>query len=218
MFEPQTPRGSLCLAFALAGCGLDPTWVLATKLDDASTSTDSSLGVDVSTPTEAAAPLDATAPSDANQSDAAESWDAPLDTPAGDAGDAGDMGEGGDAGRVGGPTVRCPGSADCTVPSEVCCSSDGGKACTAVGNCSGLSIPCDDAIDCEAAGLTGTVCCETTGARGVTTAVACHPPSACVAQNTRRLCDLDAGAAGQCPAGRKCSPSTGTLVGFDACR
>ena len=72
---------------------------------------------------------------------------------------------GGDAGPT--AKIKC-GSSFCTPGTQVCCRKPGlpnEYNCTAPNACNSagsLTIPCDDATDCSAAGQPGTVCCGRT--------------------------------------------------------
>jgi hypothetical protein len=125
--------------------------------------------------------------------------------------------------------VNCPGQGFCMVPAQVCCldtsgggsqfsctSSDAGGGDDASGGCAALSIPCDDATDCAAAGSPGDVCCVTAGSNDAASEVACVAPDQCSSQGHARVCN-PMGPPDQCPNGKTCRASTKTLPGFYLC-
>lgn len=119
--------------------------------------------------------------------------------------------------QSGDPGVNCPSSGYCQVPGQVCCKTDQGDSCAAIGSCPGLSIACDDTADCEAAGMTGKVCCLVNGSNGMASSVRCLSPNDCQpSQGRTMLCNplvVDS-----CPTGQACLPSQQSLPGFDICR
>jgi hypothetical protein len=121
--------------------------------------------------------------------------------------------------------VNCPGQGFCMVPGQVCCldTSTGNStfSCTssdgdASNPCMALSIPCDDAADCAAAGSPGDVCCVTASGNDTAGDVSCRSPADCSTQGHARVCN-PSGPADQCPMGKTCKPSTKTLPGFYLC-
>jgi len=156
------------------------------------------------------------APSDLLEADAA----APPKTAADAGTESHDSGSTVDArpdAQGGDPGVHCPNAGYCHVPGQVCCKTDQGDACTATGSCPGLSIPCDDTADCEAAGMAGKVCCLVNGSTGMASSVQCLSRNDCQPSMGRTLL-CNPMVAGTCPSGQACLPSQQSLPGFDICR
>jgi hypothetical protein len=154
------------------------------------------------------------APSDLLDADAAVSSSADAGSGSRDSGPTADARPDATAGD---PGVRCPSAGSCEVPDQVCCKSAQGDSCVGAGSCPALSIPCDDTADCEAAGMTGKVCCLVNGPDGIASSVQCLSPNDCQpSQGRTTLCNPQAAAS--CPSGQTCLPSEKSLPGFDICR
>jgi hypothetical protein len=117
--------------------------------------------------------------------------------------------------RTGG--ILCGASACANDGTAVCCLGATPACAAPDAGCSGKVAACDDLADCEARGLTGTICCAPANQQGGIVDVRCASGAGCDPQQQGfdTLCDPGVGCAG----GRSCvSITSGQLAGYYRCR